>query len=93
MRTRQILLYNLAVYVLFVLAYWLSGFDDDNFVRPTADQDVDDAKARFAQCLYFAWITHTTVGYGDFYPTSGRARSLVAAHAACVWAQVLIFSS
>jgi len=32
------------------------------------------------EAVYFSAITHTTLGYGDFYPESPRARALCACH-------------
>jgi len=90
-RALQILAYNVAVYLGFCLAYSLLGFNDTHFVRPEADQK--GGSSRLGQVMYFAWVTHTTIGYGDFLPRTPAARTLMAAHAAFVWAQVLIFTS
>lgn len=34
----------------------------------------------FSDAIYFSFITHTTVGYGDIVPVSDVARSLVILH-------------
>lgn len=57
---------NLAVILMFGLIYHrIQGFN-----KPMDLQ----------QAIYFATITHTTLGYGDFHPETPQARALCACH-------------
>jgi uncharacterized membrane protein len=67
---------NVAAMLFFAAVYHLVGLKK-NFNLPSF-QDKDTPDYFFA--LYFATITHSTAGFGDCYPTSGKARMIVMLH-------------
>jgi uncharacterized membrane protein len=71
-----VILINVLVMLLFAAVYYAVGLKK-NFNLP-AFQDKDTPDYFFA--LYFSTITHSTAGFGDCYPTSGKARMLVMTH-------------
>jgi uncharacterized membrane protein len=72
----NVILANVVVMLVFAAVYYAIGLKK-NFNLP-AFQDKDTPDYFFA--LYFATITHSTAGFGDCYPTSGKARMLVMTH-------------
>ena len=77
-----VILANVVVMLLFAAVYYAVGLKK-NFNLPTF-QDKDTPDYFFA--LYFATITHSTAGFGDCYPTSGKARMIVMMHLMTVMA-------
>ena len=75
----RMLAYHGAVFVAFACVYALLIADPKDFDAPSGD------KRDFGSAVYFAMVTHTTVGYGDVVARSGRARMLTAAHVALVF--------
>ncbi len=76
---KRMLAYNGAVFAAFVCVYAFLIADPREFDAPSGD------KRDFGSAVYFAMVTHTTVGYGDIIARSGRARMLTAAHVALVF--------
>lgn len=59
-----------AACLFWMLARW-KGFSEDTWVGAHAPDLVDaSSNTQFIHSLYFAVITASTVGYGDFYPVS-----------------------
>jgi len=59
--------------------YWVVAFglrpvklSDGTYILPPAVQleDYPNDQAKMVWCMYYALTTLSTVGYGDFYPTS-----------------------
>lgn len=71
-----VLVANVAAMLFFAAVYYLVGLKK-NFNLPSF-QDKDTPDYFFA--LYFATITHSTAGFGDCYPTSGKGRMIVMMH-------------
>lgn len=69
----------LAVYLLIGLI-WAHGYLLLETVRPGSlalgISSAAPEQARFGACVYFSYVTLTTLGYGDIAPVSGQARSL-----------------
>ena len=47
--------------------------------NPTIGGEGEHSWASYAKCVYFSFVTFTTVGYGDFYP-KGLSRVMVCIH-------------
>jgi hypothetical protein len=63
---KQFIAYNLLVIIVYAMIYHkVQGFN-----KPM----------NLHEAVYFSAITHTTLGYGDFYPESSKARTLCACH-------------
>lgn len=71
-----VIMANVAAMLLFAAVYYVIGLKK-NFNLPSF-QDKETPDYFFA--LYFSTITHSTAGFGDCYPTSGKARMLVMVH-------------
>ena len=63
---KQFIASNLVVILMFGLIYHRA----QGFNKPMNLQEA----------VYFSAITHTTLGYGDFYPESPATRALCACH-------------
>ena len=76
----------ISVYLLMGVA-WASCYSLIHVVQPEAffaDQAHNPEGAmRFADFLYFSFVTLTTLGYGDITPVSSQARSLAMMEAVC----------
>lgn len=71
MQISQVLFYVILCITLFTifLHTWVTKDDIQNLP--------DDPKERLPTLFYFSTVTLTTVGYGDIYPKSVRARMAV----------------
>lgn len=65
------------VITVLVLATALTLCDSDEFEGLVENEDTE-AHERFTNRLWFAITTLSTVGYGDVYPVSKRARTITA---------------
>lgn len=72
------LVYHLAVYCTFVFLYWSSD------MRKNFTQAAKDKQNSIQYAAYFGAVTHSTAGYGDCFPSTYAAKTLVMGHLACV---------
>ena len=72
------LIWNFAIIVIFAAI---------NFFLSKADKKAFSSNKEFTplDALYFSTITHFTIGYGDYYPTSPIAKRLTIAHVILAW--------
>lgn len=67
--SRQLfLMKNIGIILVFALLY--HSLPEGSFNKPMNEIDA----------IYFSAVTHTTLGYGDFYPESKTAKSLCSLH-------------
>lgn len=62
------LMKNVGLIVLFAIVY--HSLPEGSFNKPM----------KLIDALYFSAVTHTTLGYGDFYPESNTAKALCSLH-------------
>ena len=67
--------FQIIVLLIFSVAtYYGLGFDDTHYViDKRADKD-------FFSCLYYCFMTQSTLGYSDTYPVSKKAKILNFSH-------------
>lgn len=74
--------YQAAVFALFFVMYLtIPGGFRENFNTPN-----DKTGDSWNDILYFTTITHTSVGFGDMYPLTPRARALATIHSMLAFA-------
>jgi len=73
---KKSLAYQGALFALFFVMYLtIPGGFRENFNTPN-----DKTGNTWGDVLYFTTMTHTSVGYGDIYPLTPRARMLATLH-------------
>ena len=71
-------IWNFAIIAIFsVINFFLSKADKKAFFSNKEFTPLD--------AVYFTTITHFTIGYGDYYPTSPIAKILTIAHVILTW--------
>lgn len=83
----KMLVYNLVIFILFSIIYtfWIiAGEDQWNTQEPGAGRSFNILDKIFIG-IYVAAITHTSVGYGDYYPKTTMGRIVVMIHALLVF--------
>ena len=70
------ILYTVSVYINF----YIVGFNEKNF-NIVDKSNINNFKA----CLHHTLVTHTTVGFGDIYPVSDKAKLHNAIHISLVY--------
>lgn len=78
----HIVMANAAILAIFGLTYWGIGMD----------RHFGTKGGTLGDALYFATVTHTSVGFGDIVPKTKTAKVLVTAHALAVWAVTLVLA-
>lgn len=74
--------YQASVFALFFVMYLtIPGGFRENFNMPN-----DKTGHTWTDVLYYTAITHTSIGYGDIYPLTPRARALVTVHSILAFA-------
>ena len=69
--------YQASVFALFFVLYLtIPGGFRENFNTPN-----DKTGHSWTDVLYFTTMTHSSIGYGDIYPLTPRARALTTIHA------------
>jgi hypothetical protein len=81
------ILIKMVIYILVLLfytfIYWMMPDGDLSI-----GEDIDGTK-NIWDCLYFATITQTTVGYGHVFPNTVRGKIIVISH--CLLSVALLF--
>ena len=67
---------SLAAYVLFGLVWTLAFFMLETYVPGSLSIGETSRDGLFDACIYFSFVTLTTLGYGDILPLSEAARAL-----------------
>lgn len=69
---------NIIIIIVFWLVYmYLDNTYPDSFAKQKGMTKLD--------WLYYTVIVHTTVGFGDIYPTNTMSRLVVVSHTLLVW--------
>ena len=75
------LVYNLVVFTVFLAVYLRMDFD----THFSSERRVSNTGK-----VYFAMMTHASVGANDITPKTDAARTVVTMHALCAWLQLML---
>ncbi len=79
-RPSRLFLFSVLLATLYGLAYFFTGVKFDGTTCTVASQ-APERLSHLGECLYYSFITFTTVGYGDITPCGAFSRLLAASEA------------
>jgi len=82
----QFLIINLSLIFIFALIYWLCG-TQENFKILYSEPNLS-----YLDALYFSFITHSTIGYGDIVPISPLMRCITILQTICIFAYIFLIT-
>lgn len=66
-KLRNVFLFNIIIAIIFSFIYYFIGMNENHF-------NVSEDNQNYLGCVYFAFVTQSTSGYGDITPKSKLAK-------------------